>query len=90
MDLLDLVDLLELADLNQKTSYATPLKLAALGKIMGLGPGSRVIDFGCAQTKALILWAKCFGISGLGIELSERFCREAQARIDQEGLADRL
>jgi cyclopropane fatty-acyl-phospholipid synthase-like methyltransferase len=90
VDLLQLVDLLEFADMDQKTSYATPLKLIALGKIMGLNANSQVIDFGCAKAKALILWARYFGISGIGIELGERFCREARDRIDQEGLADRL
>jgi cyclopropane fatty-acyl-phospholipid synthase-like methyltransferase len=90
MDLLHLVDLLELADMDQKTSYATPLKLVALGKILGLGTGSRVIDFGCAKAKALILWAKHFGITGVGIELGERFCREATEHIGKEGLTERL
>jgi cyclopropane fatty-acyl-phospholipid synthase-like methyltransferase len=90
VDLLHLVDLLELADMDQKTSYATPLKLVALGKILGLDTSSRVIDFGCARAKALILWAKYFGISGIGVELGEQFCQEAQAHIDEEGLSDRL
>lgn len=90
MDLLQLVDLLELADMDQKTSYATPLKLVALGKIMGLNARSRVIDFGCAKAKALILWAQYFGISGIGVELSEGFCTEAAERILEEGLSNRI
>jgi cyclopropane fatty-acyl-phospholipid synthase-like methyltransferase len=90
MDLLQLVELLELDDVDQKTSYATPLKLAALGKIVGMSEQMCVIDFGCAKAKALILWAKCFGISGIGIEIGERFCEEASVRIEAEGLAGRL
>jgi SAM-dependent methyltransferase len=90
VDLLQLVDLLELADLDQKTSYATPLKLVALGKTMGLNGNTRVIDFGCAKAKALILWARYFRITGVGIELSERFCQEASARIAERGLSDQL
>ena len=39
MNLLQLVDLLELGSMDQKTSYATPLKLLALGRVMGLEPG---------------------------------------------------
>jgi hypothetical protein len=62
MDLLQLVDLLELGSREQKTSYATPLKLVALGRVMGLNPETRVIDYGCAKAQALILWAQYFGI----------------------------
>jgi SAM-dependent methyltransferase len=90
LDLSQLVNLLELADTDQKTSYATPLKLVALGQIMGLNQDSQVIDFGCAKAKALILWARYFGISGLGIELSEGFCTEATEQIVEEELTDRI
>ena len=90
MDLLHLVELLELGSTEQKTSYATPLKLVALGKVMGLNPHTTVIDYGCAKGQALILWGKYFGISGVGIEISEGFCRTAEERIKDEGLTDRI
>jgi SAM-dependent methyltransferase len=90
MDLLELVDLLALGSTEQKTSYATPLKLVALGAVMGLDARSRVIDYGCARGQALILWAKYFGVSGLGIEKSEDFCRIARERIGDAGLSDKI
>jgi SAM-dependent methyltransferase len=90
MDLLQLVDLLELADTDQKTSYATPLKLITAGRLLGLDEDTYVIDFGCAEAKALSLWARYFGSSGIGVELSERFCAEARARIAAEGMADKI
>jgi SAM-dependent methyltransferase len=87
MDLLQLVDLLELGSREQKTSYATPLKLVALGKVMGLNQGTRVIDYGCGKAQALLLWGRYFGISGLGIEISRRFCEEAEERLRETGLS---
>jgi cyclopropane fatty-acyl-phospholipid synthase-like methyltransferase len=90
MDLLQLVDLLELGSTEQKTSYAKPLKLVALGRVMGLNPNTKVIDYGCAKGQALILWAKYFGISGLGIEKSDHFCQVAEQRILEQGLSGRL
>ena len=90
MDLLQLVDLLQLGRTEQKTSYATPLKLVALGRVVGLNPDTTVIDFGCAKAEALILWAEYFGISGVGIEISERFCEIAQERLRAKDLSDRI
>ncbi len=90
MDLLELVDILALGSTEQKTSYATPLKLLALGKVMGLDRDTRVIDYGCGRGEALILWATYFGITGIGVEKSERFCDIAAARIQDKGLAGQV
>ncbi len=90
MDLLRMVELLELGRTEQKTSYVTPLKLVALGKVMGLGPETRVVDFGCAKGEALLLWAKYMQVSGLGIELDARFAQIANERIAAAGLSDRV
>ena len=90
VDLLQLVELLELGGTEQKTSYVTPLKLVALGQVMGLNERTRVIDYGCAKAEALILWGRYFEISGLGIELSERFCEIAAKRLHEAGLDDRI
>jgi SAM-dependent methyltransferase len=90
LDLMRIVELLELGSTEQKTSYVTPLKLMALAKVMGLGPTTRVIDFGCAKAQALILWAKYMQITGVGIEINERFCEIAMERIMSAGLSDRI
>jgi len=90
VDLLQLVELLELRRTEQKTSYVTPLKLVALGRAMGLDRDTKVVDFGCAKAEALILWAKYFHVSGLGIERSERFCDIAVERIAWAGLSERI
>jgi SAM-dependent methyltransferase len=90
LDLLQVVDLLELGRTEQKTSYVTPLKLVALGRVMGLDRDTRVIDYGCAKAEALILWGTYFGVSGVGIEQSEQFCRIAEERIAEAGLSERI
>ena len=90
LDLMSIVELLELGSTEQKTSYVTPLKLMALGKVMGLGSETRVIDFGCAKAKALILWGKYMQIKGVGVEINERFCEIAMERIMSAGLSDRI
>ena len=90
IDLLQLVDLLDLGSREQKTSYATPLKLVALGRVIGLNRYTNVIDYGCGMGQALILWAKYLGISGLGIEKSRAFCDIAQKRIEEAGLSENI
>ena len=53
-------------------------KIIKLGKLLKLKKGNRVIDFGCGCAEPLILWAEEFGITGIGIDISEDFC-------DQQG-----
>lgn len=85
MNLLQIVDLLELGSREQKTSYATPLKLVALGRVMGLDHNTRVIDYGCGEGQALILWGKYFGISGIGVEKSRDSCNIAERGSRRRG-----
>lgn len=44
-------------------------KLLHAGKLAGLAPGKRVLDIGCGNGTALLLWHKAFGIEGTGIEV---------------------
>jgi SAM-dependent methyltransferase len=86
INLLELVDALELTE--SVRSMATPLKLVALGKVAGMQPGNRVIDFGCGMGEALALWAQYFGIRGTGIDLSGR--EAALQRLSAQGLAGQV
>jgi len=88
MNVLDLVQLLEID--ARVTSPATPLKLATVGKVIGLRQGSRVIDFGCGRGEALALWAQCFGITGMGIDRDRESCREAVRRLTAQGLSEQI
>ena len=57
---------------------STPEKIVLAGRVAGMGEGGRVIDFGSGYGEALILWAREFGISGLGIDIRPAACARAR------------
>ena len=65
-------------------------KVITVGRFLRLGNDSRVIDFGCGFAEPLVLWAKEFGIQGVGIDVREYACERAKARVSEAGLADRI
>ena len=65
-------------------------KLMTVGRVLGLEEGDRVIDFGCGYGEMLAMWADEFGISGVGIDVREKACNRATAKMAQRGLADRI
>jgi ubiquinone/menaquinone biosynthesis C-methylase UbiE len=68
----------------------TPEKIIKLGKLLRLKEGSKVIDFGCGCAEPLNLWAEEFGITGIGIDISEDFCDRARKKLALKGLSDRI
>ena len=72
--------------LNPSTSE----KIIKLGKLLKLKKGNRVIDFGCGCAEPLILWAEEFGITGIGIDISEDFCDRARKKLAVRGLSDQI
>ena len=69
---------------------STPEKIIKLGKLLKLKKGNRVIDFGCGCAGPLTLWAEEFGITGIGIDISEDFCDWARQKLASKGLSDRI
>ena len=65
-------------------------KIIKLGKLLKLKKGSRVIDFGCGCAEPLALWAEEFGITGIGIDISQDFCDRARKKLTTKGLSDRI
>ncbi len=65
-------------------------KIIKLGKLLKLKKGKRVIDFGCGCAEPLTLWAEEFGITGIGIDVSEDFCERARKKLTIKGLSDRI
>lgn len=55
-----------------------------------LTPGERLLDIGCGWGALVIRAAQRFGARALGITLSRRQYEEAQRRIDDAGLGDRV
>lgn len=89
MDLLDLVELLEMDNID-KIGYASPIKLVAVGKILGFNSNTKIIDFGCGRGEALNLWGKYFKINGLGIELDNKSCNIAKEKLKENNLENNI
>ena len=84
-------NLIETLDLHsERKSPTSLLKLAIVGKVIDLGQGDRVVDFGCGSGETLVLWATCFGISGIGIDADEKACARAERLVSERGLEDRI
>mgnify|MGYP005847570893 CR=1 FL=1 len=86
--------LLDLKDISERymelINPSCPEKLLQVGRVLGLSPHSRVIDFGCGFAEMLSLWADHYGISGVGIDIREHACQRARAKVEARGLADRI
>ncbi len=84
----------ELKDISERymelVNPTSPQKVLTIGQMAGLRPGSRVIDFGCGFGEALSLWARQYGISGIGIDIRENACTRARQKMAEQGLADRI
>jgi SAM-dependent methyltransferase len=85
---------LELKDISERylelVNPTSPEKILTVGRVLGLNEGSHVIDFGSGYGEVLALWAQHFGISGIGIDLREKACKRARAKMAEGGLADRI
>jgi SAM-dependent methyltransferase len=68
----------------------SPEKLAGIAQFAGLDETSRVIDFGCGYGETLLYWAETFGISGIGIDISETHIEYAKKAIQGLPIADRV
>jgi SAM-dependent methyltransferase len=88
---MDFLDLYTIAERDiELVNPTSPEKIVWVGKMLGLVPGMKVIDFGAGYAEPLILWAKNFGISGVGVEFREACCIRARKKISRHGLDDRL
>lgn len=58
---------------------AQEAKLELVFRKLGLKPGMRVLDIGCGWGEALKLAAERYGVTGVGITISEEQCKYAQA-----------
>ncbi len=68
----------------------TPEKLATLGAALRLEAGTRVLDLGSGSGEMLCTWARDYGITGVGIDLSQLFSQQAKRRAEELGVADRV
>jgi SAM-dependent methyltransferase len=68
----------------------TPEKLTTLGAALRLEPGARVLDLGSGSGEMLCTWARDYGITGVGIDMSQLFTEQAKLRAEELGVADRV
>lgn len=68
----------------------TPEKYATLGAVLGLEPGTRVLDLGSGSGEMLCTWARDHKITGLGVDMSQLFSAQAKLRAEELGVADRV
>ena len=68
----------------------TPEKLATLGAALRLEPGARVLDLGSGSGEMLCTWARDYGITGTGVDMSQLFSRQAELRAEELGVAHQV
>ncbi len=65
-------------------------KLDLVCRKLRLRPGERLLDVGCGWGAMIIHAAQCYGVTALGITLSEEQAKLARERIAAAGLSDRV
>ena len=88
MEFFDFVDISE--KYMELVNPSSPEKIVGFGKYLRLGPGKRVVDFGCGYAAPLILWAEAYDILGIGLDIRRNACDRANAKIEERGLQDSL
>jgi SAM-dependent methyltransferase len=68
----------------------TPGKLATLGAALRMERGTRVLDLGSGSGEMLCTWARDYGVTGTGVDLSTLFTEQAKRRAEELGVADRV
>lgn len=68
----------------------TSEKYATLGTALRMEPGTRILDLGSGSGEMLCTWARDYGITGLGIDMSQLFSEQAKHRTQELGVTDRV
>lgn len=68
----------------------SPAKLHELGLAIGADASTTILDLACGKGEMLGTWARDFGISGVGVDFSEIFVRNARDRVRELGVEDRV
>lgn len=88
------MEFLELKNISERyldlINPTTPEKILTAGRMAEMKKDCHVIDFGCGYGEALILWAKEFSISGVGIDIRPAACERARGRVKSQGLENQI
>lgn len=74
---------------RESLAAAQEAKLHLICRKLRLRAGDRLLDIGCGWGGLLVHAARHYGVTGVGITLSEPQAAAARARIDAAGLGDR-
>jgi len=81
----------EIAEHDHEIQNPTsPDKIRHIGRLLALGPESRVLDVACGKAGPALVLAAEFGCSVLGVERAPEFVEAARARVAAAGLTDRI
>lgn len=61
-------------------------EIIRLGYSIGLNENWKVLDLCCGYGTHLKAWNKAFGITGIGLDISEEFIKEGQTILEAEGI----
>ena len=65
-------------------------KLDLVARKLGLRPGLRVLDVGCGWGSFVLHAAKAYGVTAVGVTLSQEQAAFARAAVEAQGLGDRV
>lgn len=68
----------------------TEEKLMLLGEVCRVGAGQRQLDLACGKGEMLCRWSDWYGVTGVGVDISEVFIAAARARAQELGVTDRV
>lgn len=68
----------------------TPEKYATLGRVLRMKSGTRILDLGSGSGEMLCTWARDYGITGTGIDMSQLFTAQAKLRAEELGVSERV
>lgn len=68
----------------------TEEKYATLGRVLRMQPGTRILDLGSGSGEMLCTWARDYGITGTGIDMSPLFTAKAKRRAAELGVSERV
>jgi hypothetical protein len=81
----------EIAEANHRILNPFSLdKLMLLGDICGLKTGMNLLDLACGKAEMLCQWARHFGITGTGVDISQVFVAAGQARAFELDVSDKV
>lgn len=65
-------------------------KYELIGRKLGLEPGMRLLDVGCGWGGMVMHAARSFGVTAVGVTISEQQAVKARQRVAEAGLSDRV